>query len=87
MRYRSLMVQSEHAGMQAIADMAATGALRAAVHSTLPLSSAAEAHRLGEAGKIDGKLVRRSAERVGPGLLGAEDGVGLVHQQRPFFSG
>ena len=51
------MVQSEHAGMQAIADMAATGALRATVHSVLPLSGAAEAHRLGEAGKIDGKLV------------------------------
>ncbi|OKJ74769.1 NADP-dependent oxidoreductase [Streptomyces sp. CB02460] len=56
-RYRSMMVQSDHAGMRAIADMAATGALRVKVHSTLPLSSAAEAHRLGEAGGIDGKLV------------------------------
>ncbi|NED11844.1 NADP-dependent oxidoreductase [Streptomyces sp. SID9124] len=56
-RYRSMMVQSDHAGMRAVADMAATGALRVTVHSTLPLSSAAEAHRLGEAGKIDGKLV------------------------------
>ncbi|MCX0247337.1 NADP-dependent oxidoreductase [Streptomyces drozdowiczii] len=56
-RYRSMMVQSDHAGMRAIADMAATGALRVKVHSTLPLSSAAEAHRLGESGGIDGKLV------------------------------
>ncbi|MGC4951334.1 NADP-dependent oxidoreductase [Streptomyces sp. DT224] len=56
-RYRSMMVQSDHAGMRAIAGMAATGALRVTLHSALPLSSAAEAHRLGEAGKIDGKLV------------------------------
>ncbi|MFK0100793.1 MULTISPECIES: NADP-dependent oxidoreductase [unclassified Streptomyces] len=56
-RYRSMMVQSDHAGMRAIADMAATGALRVKVHSTLPLSGAAEAHRLGESGGIDGKLV------------------------------
>ncbi|SMF84520.1 NADP-dependent oxidoreductase [Streptomyces sp. Amel2xC10] len=56
-RYRSMMVQSDHAGMQAIADMAAAGALRAKIHATLPLSRAAEAHRLGEDGKIDGKLV------------------------------
>ncbi|SEE43407.1 NADPH:quinone reductase [Streptomyces sp. 2131.1] len=56
-RYRSMMVQSDHAGMRAIADMAATGALRVKVHSTLPLSSAAEAHRLGESGGIHGKLV------------------------------
>ncbi|MGW3860652.1 NADP-dependent oxidoreductase [Streptomyces sp. NPDC005047] len=56
-RYRSMMVQSDHAGMQAIADMAAAGALRAKIHGTLPLSEAVEAHRLGESGKIDGKLV------------------------------
>ncbi|MEU6450634.1 NADP-dependent oxidoreductase [Streptomyces sp. NPDC046979] len=56
-RYRSMMVQSDHAGMQAIADMAATGALHAKIHSTLPLSRAAQAHRLGEDGKTDGKLV------------------------------
>ncbi|MFD4592818.1 NADP-dependent oxidoreductase [Streptomyces rubiginosohelvolus] len=56
-RYRSMMVQSDHAGMQAIADMAAAGTLRAKIHGTLPLSQAAEAHRLGENGKIDGKLV------------------------------
>ncbi|WP_018546664.1 NADP-dependent oxidoreductase [Streptomyces sp. LaPpAH-108] len=56
-RYRSLMVQSDHAGMRAIADLAAEGALRAKIHATLPLSRAAEAHRLGEDGQIDGKLV------------------------------
>ncbi|MEU6497077.1 zinc-binding dehydrogenase [Streptomyces sp. NPDC046984] len=56
-RYRSMMVQSDHAGMQAIADIAAAGALHAKIHSTVPLCQAAEAHRLGEAGKIDGKLV------------------------------
>jgi NADPH:quinone reductase-like Zn-dependent oxidoreductase len=55
--YRSLMVQSDHAGMQAIAQMAARGALRAKVDSTLPLAAAAQAHRRGETGQIDGKLV------------------------------
>ncbi|MGW1297219.1 NADP-dependent oxidoreductase [Streptomyces sp. NPDC002533] len=56
-RYRSMMVQSDHAGMRAVAGMAAEGALRARIHGTLPLSRAAEAHRLGEEGRIDGKLV------------------------------
>lgn len=56
-RYRSLMVQSDHAGMRAVADLAGAGALRARIHETLPLSRAAEAHRLGEEGKIEGKLV------------------------------
>ncbi|MEU2678123.1 NADP-dependent oxidoreductase [Streptomyces sp. NPDC007107] len=55
--YRSLMVQSDHGGMQAVAEMAAQGALSAKIHTTLPLARAAEAHRLGEGGKIDGKLV------------------------------
>lgn len=56
-RYKTLLVQSDHAGMQVIADMARSGALRAKIHDALPLSQAAEAHRLGEAGQIDGKLV------------------------------
>lgn len=56
-RYKTLLVQSDHAGMQVIADMARSGALRAKIHDALPLSQAAEAHRLGEAGRIDGKLV------------------------------
>ncbi|MFJ4989959.1 NADP-dependent oxidoreductase [Streptomyces sp. NPDC088732] len=55
--YRGLMVQSDHAGMRAIAHLAARGALRAKVGTTLPLADAAEAHRRGEAGEIDGKLV------------------------------
>lgn len=56
-RYKTLLVQSDHAGMQVIADMARSGALRAKIHDALPLSQAAEAHRLGEAGGINGKLV------------------------------
>lgn len=55
--YRSLMIQSDHAGMQAIAEMAAKGTLRAKAGTTLPLADAAEAHRRDEAGSIDGKLV------------------------------
>jgi NADPH:quinone reductase-like Zn-dependent oxidoreductase len=56
-RYRTLLVQSDHAGMRVIADLARSGALRARIHDALPLSRAAEAHRMGEAGEIDGKVV------------------------------
>ncbi|MBR7837042.1 NADP-dependent oxidoreductase [Actinospica durhamensis] len=56
-RYRTMLVQDDHAGMQVIADLARSGGLRARIHDALPLSAAAEAHRLGEAGRIDGKLV------------------------------
>lgn len=56
-RYKTMLVQSDHAGMQVIADMARSGGLRATIHDALPLSQAAEAHRLGEAGHISGKLV------------------------------
>ncbi|MEU6347554.1 zinc-binding dehydrogenase [Streptomyces sp. NPDC046977] len=41
----------------AIAHLAARGALRGKVDTTLPLADAAEAHRRGEASEIDGKLV------------------------------
>ncbi len=56
-RCRTMLVQADRAGMQVIADLARSGGLRARIHDALPLSAAAEAHRLGEAGRIDGKLV------------------------------
>jgi NADPH:quinone reductase-like Zn-dependent oxidoreductase len=43
--------------MEALADLAATGALRAHVERTFPLAEAAKAHELGETGRTQGKLV------------------------------
>ena len=57
LRYESLLVEADHAGMQAIADLAETGALRAHIEATFPLAEAAKAHALGETGRTTGKIV------------------------------
>jgi NADPH:quinone reductase-like Zn-dependent oxidoreductase len=56
-RYESLLVEADHAGMQAIADLVETGALRAHIEATFPLAEAAKAHALGETGRTSGKIV------------------------------
>jgi NADPH:quinone reductase-like Zn-dependent oxidoreductase len=56
-RYESLLVEADHAGMQAIAALAETGALRAHIEATFPLAEAAKAHALGETGRTTGKIV------------------------------
>jgi predicted SnoaL-like aldol condensation-catalyzing enzyme len=56
-RYESLLVEADHAGMQAIADLVESGALRAHIEATFPLAEAAEAHALGETGRTTGKIV------------------------------
>ncbi|MGP4050362.1 NADP-dependent oxidoreductase [Streptomyces sp. 2A115] len=56
-RYESLLVEADRAGMQAIADLAETGALRAHIEATFPLAEAAKAHTLGETGRTTGKIV------------------------------
>lgn len=56
-RYESLLVESDHGGMHAIADLVETGALRAHVEATFPLAEAAKAHALGETGRVTGKIV------------------------------
>ena len=43
--------------MEALAELAATGALRATSPQTFPLEQAARAHELGETGRTQGKLV------------------------------
>jgi NADPH:quinone reductase-like Zn-dependent oxidoreductase len=43
--------------MNAIADLIATGKLRATIADTFPLAEAAKAHELGETGRTTGKLV------------------------------
>lgn len=56
-RHATMLVESDHAGMEAVATMVREGALRAHVQEILPLSQAARAHRLGEEGHLTGKLV------------------------------
>lgn len=56
-RYESLLVEADRAGMQAIADLVETGALRAHIEATFPLAEAAKAHALGETGRTTGKIV------------------------------
>ena len=61
-RFESLLVEADHAGMQAIAHLAETGALRAHIEATFPLAEAAKAHALGETGRTTGKIVLTVAE-------------------------
>ncbi len=56
-RFESLLVEADHAGMQAIADLVETGALRAHIEAVFPLADAAKAHALGETGRTTGKIV------------------------------
>lgn len=53
----TLLVEADHGGMKAIAELVASGALRAHVASVFPLSAAAEAHALGETDRTTGKIV------------------------------
>lgn len=54
-----LLVEADHAGMTAIADLAAEGRLRPVVAATFPLADAAKAHEIGDTGHVAGKLVLR----------------------------
>ncbi|MDQ1071109.1 NADPH:quinone reductase-like Zn-dependent oxidoreductase [Streptomyces canus] len=56
-RFESLLVEADRAGMQAIANLVGTGALRAHIEATFPLAEAARAHALGETGRTTGKIV------------------------------
>ncbi len=56
-RVTGILVEPDRAGMEAIAGLAATGALRPHVTRTFPLEQAARAHELGETGRNQGKLV------------------------------
>ncbi|MFC8919686.1 NADP-dependent oxidoreductase [Streptomyces sp. NPDC057116] len=56
-RTELLLVEADHAGMNAIARLAEEGRLRAAIAGTFPLADAARAHELGDTGRTAGKLV------------------------------
>lgn len=57
LRAELILVEADHAGMQAIADLMATGRLRPTIAETFPLAQAADAHRAGETNRTTGKLV------------------------------
>jgi NADPH:quinone reductase-like Zn-dependent oxidoreductase len=56
-RAQVLLVEADHGGMTAIADLISAGKLSPVIAGTFPLSSAAKAHELGETGHVAGKLV------------------------------
>ncbi|MFF3392440.1 NADP-dependent oxidoreductase [Streptomyces sp. NPDC002669] len=56
-RVKTLLVEADHAGMNAVAGLAASGSLRVHVEAVFPLADAARAHALGETGRTTGKIV------------------------------
>jgi NADPH:quinone reductase-like Zn-dependent oxidoreductase len=56
-RAELMLVEHDHQGMTAIADLVAEGRLRPVVAATFPLAEAAKAHELGETRHVAGKLV------------------------------
>ncbi|MFJ4006186.1 NADP-dependent oxidoreductase [Streptomyces sp. NPDC090023] len=56
-RVETLLVEADQAGMRAVAELAASGALRAHVEGVFPLAETAKAHAVGETGRVTGKLV------------------------------
>src|SRR4051812_10493329 len=79
-RFESLLVEADHAGMRAIADLVETGALRVHIEATFPLAEAAKAHALGETGRTSGKIVLTVREggkaQIAAGVLLAAFGGG-----------
>ncbi|WP_374196327.1 zinc-binding dehydrogenase [Streptomyces sp. ISL-10] len=60
-RAETLLVEADHAGMDAIADLVHPGALRARIEAVFPLAGAAKGHTFGETDRTTGQ------ERAGRG--------------------
>ena len=56
-RAQVMLVEADHAGMTAIADLVAAGKLRPVIAATYPMADAAKAHERGDTGHVAGKLV------------------------------
>ncbi|MFI1767063.1 NADP-dependent oxidoreductase [Streptomyces sp. NPDC020800] len=52
-----MLVDADRTGIEAIAELAGSGRLRATIAGTFPLADAAKAHELGDTGRTTGKLV------------------------------
>jgi NADPH:quinone reductase-like Zn-dependent oxidoreductase len=57
LRAQTMLVEADHAGMTAIADLVTQGLLRPVIAATFPLADAAKAHERGETRHVAGKLV------------------------------
>lgn len=57
LRAQVMLVEHDHGGLSAIADLVTDGKLRPVIAATFPLSDAAKAHELGEKRHVAGKLV------------------------------
>jgi NADPH:quinone reductase-like Zn-dependent oxidoreductase len=57
LRAQVLLVEADHGGMNAIAQLVTEGKLRPVIAGTFPLADAAKAHELGEKRHVAGKLV------------------------------
>lgn len=56
-RMAALLVEADHAGMTAIADLLATGTIAPTIAGVFPLADSAQAHALGDTDRTFGKLV------------------------------
>jgi NADPH:quinone reductase-like Zn-dependent oxidoreductase len=56
-RAQVMLVEADHAGMNAIADLVTAGKLRPVIAATFPMEDAAKAHERGDTGHVAGKLV------------------------------
>jgi NADPH:quinone reductase-like Zn-dependent oxidoreductase len=56
-RAELMLVEHDHAGMTAIADLVTVGKLRPVIAGIFPLADAAKAHELGQTRHVAGKLV------------------------------
>ena len=56
-RVTGILVEPDRTGMESLAHLAATGALRPAIAETFPLEQPDRAHETGETGRTAGKLV------------------------------
>ena len=56
-RSTPILVEPDHSGLRHLVDLVEAGSLRVHVAQTFPLTDAARAHEVGEAGRVIGKLV------------------------------
>lgn len=56
-RAQVMLVEADHGGMTAIADLVSEGKLRPVIAATFPMADAAKAHERGDTGHVAGKLV------------------------------
>jgi NADPH:quinone reductase-like Zn-dependent oxidoreductase len=56
-RVTAFLVEPDHAGLEALADLAGAGRLRVEIDTVFPLAAAGEAHTRGETGRTRGKIV------------------------------